>query len=67
MLICIRGVVYDADKENIGVFLTKKDKENITNMHPDCDCYMKGPSLNEERADKISKKLKDRAKSRGLS
>lgn len=60
MLIYIRGTVYDSSKEDVGILLSDSDKKNITNMDKDCDCYLAGPNLTEEKADRMSKKLKER-------
>lgn len=60
MLIYIRGVLYNAEKEDIGILLNSSDKININNMQKDCCCYIAGPKLTEEKAEKISKKLKAR-------
>lgn len=62
MLIYIRGVVYDSSKEDVGILLTDSDKKNIANMAKECNCYISGPKLVEEKADRIGTKLKQRSK-----
>ena len=62
MLIYIRGVVYDSEKEDVGILLTDSDRMNITNMSPECKCYLAGPKLTEEKAEKMGTKLKQRVK-----
>jgi len=38
------GKIRNGKKELIMVYLTKKDKENIRDMHPDCDVYSEFPN-----------------------
>lgn len=65
VIIWIRGVMYNAEKENVGILLTDSDKKNIVNMHPDNNCYLAGPKgmFTKERAEKIGNKLKQRGRS----
>ena len=60
MKIWVDGKLYDPSDGLIAVVLTDKDKENISNMHPDASVYSEfdGTNINDEDVKPLLMKIK---------
>ena len=59
MRVKVGNKVYDGENEPIMVILTDQDKENITNMHPECTKYCMHPVEDQWTAEAIKEWMRD--------